>query len=134
MTDLRLRTQVEHDLDLVLDERPLKQDEVLEGPVDPRHPRDITTAHELGVRVVIADERDHRRSGVKEAPDEPRTDDAAGAGDQHGPARRTALAQPSHTLQGASPRSHRFTRFVRSRSVSIGSQNPSCRKAISCPS
>ena len=130
--DDRLGAEVEDGVDLVLVDRALERVVVLEAAVDDRGAPDVAAANELGLRIPVAHERDDVRAVSEQALDEPRSDDAGGAGDEDaafGPVASRCPHLPRRASRAQSSSSSRF-----SRSVSIGCQNPSWRYAISWPS
>jgi hypothetical protein len=78
--NLSLCPEVEDDVDLVVHEGSLDSSLVLEGTVDTNHPPIVSTAHELGPRVLVTDERNQRHACVEEAAHERAADYAARAG------------------------------------------------------
>src|SRR5207248_4346714 len=74
---------------------------------------------------VVAHEDHHVGASVTQHPREMTSEEAGGAGDEHGPVPPPATPA-HHTLQGASPESHSSVSSSCSRGVSIGCQKPSC--------
>ena len=99
---------------------------VLEAAVHDAGAHDVAAADQLALRIPVAHERDDVGAVLEQPLDEPRADDARGAG--HEDAAFTPVRSVTAiSFQGALPLAHSSSSSFRSRSVSIGCQKPSWR-------